>query len=141
MGMMAQESGPTEDDRRALLGMYSSSQLQIAGLTLALTVGVVGEIGLFFQPGIVGTWLQAPVFALIPSTVFPSVILLKTYIVYGGSIHVALDYDLPTAEKLNRALEEAMTLYRPSEVVDFANGLGALDGFKMTGLAGSRGPA
>jgi len=126
---MAQEVGPTEDDRRALLGIYSSSQLQIAGLTLALTVGVVGEIGLFFQPGVVGTWLQAPVFALIPSTVFLAVVLLKSYIVYGGAIRVTLDYDLPTAEELDQALEEASTLYRPPVAVDISNGLDALDAY------------
>ena len=123
----------SEEDRRALLGVYSSGVLQFAGLALASGAATLGDFGLFIQSNGSAEILRALTFAIIPPTIFLTLVFADAYLVQRGSIVIVLRHPLPTEAELTKVREDSKSLFADVRDVKISNGLDVLDTY-YTGL-------
>ncbi len=115
----------TQEDRRTLLSIYASAQLQLAGFIFAVGAAILAEL-----IGVLGTNTEGlgRIFflSLLPPSLLFLAINLKAYLVQTEAIKRALDHDLPTVGEVKSKLEVAKGLFKHGEP-DFKNGLYVLD--------------
>ncbi len=124
---MTEERIGDDEDRRVLLGMYSSGQLQWAGIVVALSAGVLAETGLLLQFGSRSPWYGSGLFELTVVTLFLDALVLDQYFVMSGSLQKLLELALPTSKEFIDTLAQANALFPKPWNRDPSSGVGRLD--------------
>jgi len=125
----------SEEDRRTLLGIYSSGVLQFAALALASGAATLGEIGLLVQAH-GPSWSPRLFFAFILTTALLTLVFADAYRVQRRSIVIVLLHPRPTEKQLREVEKDSKSLRVATRDAEITNGLGVLDKY-YTGLVHS----
>lgn len=110
-----------QDDQRALVGYYSSCQLQWAGFTLVSSLALFSEIAAWN----VGIWgLKHVIFASLFATLFVIGLSLNSWFNWTKQLGVTLDAQIPDDDGIKRTLKDGG---KPDTAFSATNGLGNLD--------------
>jgi len=120
---------PVEEDRRALLGYYSSYELQCVGLTVALFAALLADVGLAAQNGtwIVGRWLLATIWGPLA---YGFAYYLESARIWGSGRFELLRNSIPPMNYLEWIRENDSDLFKKSDPdwkVSTIDGLSNLD--------------
>ena len=113
-------------DRAALLGFYSTSELQYVATYVAVAFGGLAEFGIMIQPGL-WIWSRAIVAALLPPTAFVFAYFFKSATTWRCQVQTLLRHSIPNSDILASFHEETKLFFQPPRELDLSNRLDALD--------------
>jgi len=118
---------PSEEDRKALLGVYSSGQIQYPAVAVASGAAFLAELGLFLDPNFAAWFPHALFLALTAPTFLFTAIIANGYFLSTSAVVIVLRESVPTFQQIGKKLKDLN--YPGLSDIDLKDGLGALDSY------------